>query len=948
MRSILLAALFSFLAGPFANGAITLSDLNETTVQAALNAAAPGETIILPSGSASWTKTLSITKPVTLLGQTSVDYASETANDRTIILDDVSPRGPVIKIDVTSGNMLVEPTAALVTVKGLTLRGSAATTSGSNIAAVQLLGRCPAARISSIHFDSLNQSSLYNFGWVYGVMDNCLHDMKDFGLVATMGMAAFNDKANGDGSWAEDAHWGSFKFFFTENNVVHNNDPTNKAGNNIDAKRGARFVVRYSKIYNCSFLKNHGTEGGRDRGSRATEFYNNICKRTSTGGPGNPGMMRSGNILFHDNQYTGVALSTPSVGLSAFRTFVAFQPWGLADGRNGFDENDPHGLYATGGALTASTLVGGNTQFYVAGNLSEYDSGGYSVRNMRTGLGSLIMSADYNSSTDRTLITCEYATDWDVAKVVFLTGDIYEINRVLRVLDQTGLGAGDVMTGANPTPHTLNNAALEPSYAWNNTQANGPSVTIKSGGTPNPTFVEGRDYFNSRPPFAYTPYTYPHPLTVGATATPTPTATPTSTPSPSATPTPTVEPSPTPTPEPSPTPTPDPSPILITPTPSATPEGIAARYPGDKNIGSDPDVILADDFEAYTTAEDLRAKWNTIQWIKFIQIGTTEHFAGNKSLQFNLPISTAEQSAFVGSSLNNLETEYLRVYMKWDLGYSVNTSNHNGISMRGGVNPKTGQAPTGYDFFTLYVQNNNLRGEPPPGWLHAYTYTPEYQQQWGDHWYPDGYHFPVATHPNFVKMPNFNPERGKWYCYEMMTRLNTVGKKDGEVKVWVDGKVAADFTDLLIRKVDTLRINETYVGLHAIHNTERVNHKWYDNIVVAKKYIGPIASPTPTPTPTPAINKAPVAKAGADQTVRMPNSITIVGSCSDDGLPVPPGKCNFQWSKVSGPGSVTFSAPASLTTQAKFSISGTYVLVLTVNDGKLSGSDKMTVTVQKR
>ena len=37
-------------------------------------------------------------------------------------------------------------------------------------------------------------------------------------------------------------------------------------------------------------------------------------------------------------------------------------------------------------------------------------------------------------------------------------------------------------------------------------------VTIHSGAPVNPTFVEGRDYFNSAPPFAYKPYTYPHPL----------------------------------------------------------------------------------------------------------------------------------------------------------------------------------------------------------------------------------------------------------------------------------------------------------------------------------------------------------------------------------------------------------------------------------------------------
>src|SRR6185295_4233098 len=67
----------------------------------------------------------------------------------------------------------------------------------------------------------------------------------------------------------------------------------------------------------------------------------------------------------------------------------------------------------------------------------------------------------------------------------------------------------------------------------------------------------------------------------------------TPTPTPRPTPTATIRPTPTATPTPRPTPT-------ITPSPSATvtpSAGIAARYPNDKNIASDPDVILADDFE---------------------------------------------------------------------------------------------------------------------------------------------------------------------------------------------------------------------------------------------------------------------------------------------------------------------------------------------------------------
>jgi len=401
--------------------------------------------------------------------------------------------------------MTVEPTVPLLQIKGFTFRGSLNTPSGSNTAAIQLEGTCPAVRISNCNFDRLYQRSIYNFGWIYGVMDNCLHTLTHFTQTGVMGMGAYNGLKNGNGSWMEGPHWGSYKFFFTENNVVHN---LFKQGGNMDARRGARYVVRYSKIYDGSFIQTHGTEGDPDRGCRAIEFYNNICTR-SADGPGSPGGLRSGNILFHDNQYNGAALNS-QLALVAFRTLVNFQPWGLASGANPWDQNDPHGLYAMGTAATASAVgaIKSDTSFYVAGNLSEYNKGGYSIRNTRTGLGSLILAAAYYSTINRTHITCGYSPAWDIAKVAFSAGDPFEIHRVLRVLDQTGVGGG----GLRSTPKPLNGAANEPSYAWNNRQANGPKVTIHSEPAVKPTFVEGRDYFNFAPPFAYAPYTYPHPL----------------------------------------------------------------------------------------------------------------------------------------------------------------------------------------------------------------------------------------------------------------------------------------------------------------------------------------------------------------------------------------------------------------------------------------------------
>jgi len=50
--------------------------------------------------------------------------------------------------------------------------------------------------------------------------------------------------------------------------------------------------------------------------------------------------------------------------------------------------------------------------------------------------------------------------------------------------------------------------------------------------------------------------------------------------------------------------------VIIFLTPSAPADsGIAARYPGDKNIAADPDVMFADDFESYTSASQVTNKW---------------------------------------------------------------------------------------------------------------------------------------------------------------------------------------------------------------------------------------------------------------------------------------------------------------------------------------------------
>jgi uncharacterized repeat protein (TIGR01451 family) len=93
-------------------------------------------------------------------------------------------------------------------------------------------------------------------------------------------------------------------------------------------------------------------------------------------------------------------------------------------------------------------------------------------------------------------------------------------------------------------------------------------------------------------------------------------------------------------------------------------------------------------------------------------------------------------------------------------------------------------------------------------------------------------------------------------------------------------------------------------------------------------------------------NTAPVVNAGADRVVPT-HSTTLSGSARDDGLPNPPGTLVYSWTKLSGPGSVTFGNANAANSTADFSSGGVYVLQLSASDGALAGTDTVALTVNK-
>ena len=97
----------------------------------------------------------------------------------------------------------------------------------------------------------------------------------------------------------------------------------------------------------------HGTEGADVAVvQRQIQIYNNTFFWAISFN----GSQRSGSSIWHDNTWLG--RNSPNgthTSLGYYREYGATGGvWGFADGENGWDKNDPHGLYKSGTAASSS------------------------------------------------------------------------------------------------------------------------------------------------------------------------------------------------------------------------------------------------------------------------------------------------------------------------------------------------------------------------------------------------------------------------------------------------------------------------------------------------------------------------------------------------------------------------------------------------------------------
>ncbi len=297
--------------------------------------------------------------------------------------------------------------------------------------------------------------------------------------------------------------------------------------------------------------------------------------------------------------------------------------------------------------------------------------------------------------------------------------------------------------------------------------------------------------------------------------------------------------------------------LSAAPLPSGN-SGIAARYPSDAGIASDPAVLFADGFESYNSAAGLTSKWSEAYHSANIRIATEAGnvFGGVKSLEFTVPHQSSEVSNTVAKVVSpGQDTLFLRYYARFDGGFNVVGSSHNGSTISAQYCCPGVRANGFNKFLVSYEAWRDSAASPNPGRLNAYVYHPDQRDIWGDHFFPTGIVLPFSSQPfnfgpEFVARPDVTPVLGRWYSYEVMVKANTPGQRDGRIAFWLDGQLIADFPNLRLRETTALKIDRFTLDLHVYSNNLALARKWYDNVVAATSYIGPMVSGAPPLPPT--------------------------------------------------------------------------------------------------
>jgi VCBS repeat-containing protein len=285
--------------------------------------------------------------------------------------------------------------------------------------------------------------------------------------------------------------------------------------------------------------------------------------------------------------------------------------------------------------------------------------------------------------------------------------------------------------------------------------------------------------------------------------------------------------------------------------------------------------------------------------------------------------------------------------------YFSDDNDHSVFDLNPGIDGVLGTADDSWSSFHTIVDNGDPEGIAYDSWhdllyvidgtnleVYVYTLTGEYLN-----------HFDVAWLGALdTESIEFNPISGTFFILSNLTsrKIYEIGVQYSDtpllppLELTITPTLTIDMSSVLAEDPGGIAYAPASDGSGAMHfyvvdRGEDNNNDPYEND-------GKLYELT-APTPTLPDNSPPVVNAGLNQDIAFGDTANLAGSVQDDGVPVDPGDMTTLWTKSSGPGTVTFGAPSSLSTTATFSAIGTYALRLTANYGEFTTYDELSVNV---
>ncbi len=466
-RSI--AVVFLALLSPASLPAATINaaSCSATNVQAAINSASTGDTVVVPAGACAW----SGTGAVSISGSKNITLQGAGAGQTIITGGSVEIRN---LSSPWTGSRITGFTFTLNSASFFNIEGAIGYRIDHNTITKPSWGLCIQLIGSLVGGQSLSPSE--------GLIDH--NTLTDCRIVS---YGEYTD-TGGNRRWSEPLNLGTSHANYIEDNIA--SQTSSSINNFVDDNVGGRYVARFNTMQN-TYFEAHSMQGENARAQRLVEIYNNTLNMNLTGYIRTM-LLRGGTGMVFFNTFNG-DWHTPFIDMDNVRTCHAnhggdFPSYGFCLGSGTVDENQAgksgYVCRDQPGASTDASLWDGKppapaqqkAPWYMFKNLNN----GKEIRfELNTG------ACENNSQTSA------------LAAQIVENRDVYQYDSTFDGTTGTGIG---VLANRPATCKTGVGYWATDQGNWNTTlPANTSGQLYRCTATDTWTLY-------------YTPYTYPHPL----------------------------------------------------------------------------------------------------------------------------------------------------------------------------------------------------------------------------------------------------------------------------------------------------------------------------------------------------------------------------------------------------------------------------------------------------